>query len=82
MKKVAMALIFSTLALVGCSYEEGEIVQNGDFIAVKEMGYYDVIQDAETGCMYLESYDSYTLTPYYGEDGEVYGCKDSGKVPD
>lgn len=77
MKKLALIGITAVALLSGCGYETGEVVQNGRFIDVGDLGDgYDLLRDKETGCVYIQEHSAhaYPLTPYYGEDGEVVGC--------
>jgi hypothetical protein len=76
MKKMLFVMALFSMVLSGCGYEEGEIVEDGRFKVVDEVGSYDILRDTQTGCMYFyESYShSQILTPVYDENGEVMGC--------
>lgn len=79
MKKTIIAIFTLTSLLAGCSHnnETGEYV-NEQIVDIGNLGgYYDLVRDINTGCVYIyERGASYSrpLTPYYGEDGEVVGC--------
>lgn len=78
MKKVLLlaCLLIMALTLVACDdgYQTGDYVGDGDFIVVGNLGEQDVLKDVETGCEYLQPNDSYALSPYLNEKGEVIGC--------
>lgn len=88
MKKLLIISIMSTLMLVGCSeIESGNSTNKQDsmnrdrdtiFEVVEKIGRWEyVVKDNKTGCYYIQSVggqDTYTYSPYLGEDGKVMGC--------
>lgn len=78
MKKISLAtlILISTLTLTACNgYETGSTVEDGAWIVVGNKGSYDVLKDAKTGCLYLQSFnDRSGITPYFDENGKVMGC--------
>lgn len=78
----SIALLSAMLILSGCNADKvsnaNESNRSGTQFIDKGLvssgtTYYDVLEDKETGCMYLQGERS--LTPYYDETGDVKGCK-------
>ena len=73
MKKVMIALLLSVL-LAGCNQDTGEPF-NSDLVDIGDLGEgYDLVRDANTGCIYTMETFSLSLSPYYDENGNVAGC--------
>lgn len=72
LKLSILTLIITSMA--ACSYVKGEDVQGGQFVVIGKVGEYDELKHKDTGCHYLERKDSYSLTPFYNQYGEVKGC--------
>lgn len=78
--KLLILTILSITIVAGCSGNNiGD--KTNDFETVGKLEAFSenkrVLKDRKTGCMYLES--TYSLTPYYDEDGQVMGCNNINK---
>jgi len=84
-KTMGILLLGSMLLLGGCadgtvsnateSENAGsQFVKKGEISSQYD---YSVLEDKETGCMYLEGINGKSITPYYDATGKVKGCKES-----